>query len=346
MMEIFKKSFIREKKSENTPPPKAAGYSLILLALFIFSAETLYPAPEPSVDASVSPLKGTVGQLFTYTVSIRGMDAGILKITLPEKKTVYPEKKNSKQTEDSPSAYVPVYIINNAARDDTRAGEIRLNMSLTYYRPGNYSLPEIRIAGKDGISIGYKIPSVTIEEINSSGNFEEIEPPVSLSGSYSRLIWITLTVIVLGAAAFFLYRYFKKKRKPVVIDKPSLPPIEIFLMEVDNQKLRELVVQERINEYVFTISIIFRRYLSMMLNFDAVEMTTDEIASSIKKFMPPRIYSACGEEIISSMRMWDLSKFAEFAPSRELLLNNIDATVSVAKKIHEMMSEENVSSGV
>ena len=63
------------------------------------------------------------------------------------------------------------------------------------------------------------------------------------------------------------------------------------------------------------------------------EMTTDEIASKMKKFMPKEIYTICGEMILSNMRLWDFSKFAEFAPSTELLLDNLDATVSVAKRI-------------
>ncbi|PKL15345.1 MAG: hypothetical protein CVV49_21475 [Spirochaetae bacterium HGW-Spirochaetae-5] len=70
-----------------------------------------------------------------------------------------------------------------------------------------------------------------------------------------------------------------------------------------------------------------------MLKFDAAEMTTDEIAKRIKKYMPSDLYAICGEEIISNMRLWDFSKFAEFTPSPELLLNNLDATISVAKRI-------------
>jgi hypothetical protein len=279
-------------------------------------------------------------------VSIKGIPAPDLQITLPEKKTVYPEKKQREKKEESPADYVPVYTINSAVRDDHGKGDATITMSLTYYRPGNFVLPEIRITGRDGISIGYKIPSVVIEAINSEGKFEEIEPPVSLSGNYSRLWWIIVLAVITSVAVFLFYRYFRNRRKPVAVEETSVPPIDVFLREVENLKLRELIIQGRINEYVFAVSILFRRYLSMMLDFDAAEMTTDEIAVLIKKFMPQRIYSDCGEEIISNMRLWDLSKFAEFAPSKELLLDNLDATVSTAKKIHQMKGEGNVSSGV
>lgn len=323
---------------------------LFTITVLFFTGGDIYSAPEPSVNAAISPLKGTVGQPFIYTVSIKGIDSAALKIILPEKKIVYPidnkEKKNSGDDEKSPSEFVPLYIINNASRNDSDTNGITINLSLTYYRPGNYTMPEIKISGKDGISIGYKIPSVIIEAINTEGIFEEIEPPMSLSGNHTRLIWIIIAVIVIAAAVFFLYRYLKKKRKPLVIEETPLPPIKIFLNEVENLKLKNLIAEGKINEYVFGISIIFRRYLSLTLNFDAAEMTTDEISSKIKKFMPPEIYSVCGDEIISNMRLWDLSKFAEFVPSQELLLNNLEATVSVAKKISEMKGAENVSAGV
>ena len=124
------------------------------------------------------------------------------------------------------------------------------------------------ISGSDGISIGYNIPTVTIEEINKEGKLEEIEPPVSLSGNYTRIIWIAAGIILCAAAAFLLYRYLKKRRKTDVIEEPSLPPIEIFMNEVESLKLRELIAAGKINEYVFDISIIFFELSTRSVTFD------------------------------------------------------------------------------
>jgi hypothetical protein len=326
----------------------------ILLLLVCFTGSLSY-ATEVLLNASVTPEKGTVGVPLTYALTISGFDPASLKIALPEKKIVYPEKKiekaaDKKNTEDkSPDEFVPLYIINSASRDESEVNGIRqinIKMILSYYRPGTYTLPEIKISGSDGTAIGYKIPSVIIEEFNKDGNLEEIEPPVSLSGNYTRIIWIIAAILVLSAALFFLYRYLKKRKAPALVETPQIPPIEIFLREVDSLKLKELIESGEINQYVFAISIIFRRYLSSMLVFDAAEMTTDEIASKIKKYMPNELYSVFGEEIISNMRLWDFSKFAEFAPSRELLLENLEATISSAKRISGMKGSENGTSGI
>ena len=82
-----------------------------------------------------------------------------------------------------------------------------------------------------------------------------------------------------------------------------------------------------------------------MLLFDAAEMTTDEIASKIKIFMPHELYSIYGDEILSNMRLWDFSKFAEFAPSAELLLDNLEATISTAKRISGITGASEIEGG-
>ena len=321
-----------------------SGKVAALLICFCLSAAGVSYAAEISLNASVAPEKGSVGQPLLYTLTISGIDPAALMITLPEKKVVYPDKniedkskkKKSDDGEKSSEEFVPLYIINSATRDDSDAngtGQINIKILLSYYRPGSYTLPEIKINGTKGAVLGYKLPVVTIEEINKEGKFEEIEPPVSLSGNYTRIIWIIAALLIIAIAAFGIYSYLKKRKKPAPVEEPSLPPIEIFLNEVEALMLRELIKKGKINEYVFDISIIFRRYLSSMLNFDAAEMTTDEIASKIKRYMSGEMYSICGDEIISNMRLWDFSKFAEFAPSAELLLENLDATISVARRI-------------
>ncbi|PKL15346.1 MAG: hypothetical protein CVV49_21480 [Spirochaetae bacterium HGW-Spirochaetae-5] len=203
---------------------------LITLAMFVSLSVMTYAA-EVSLDASVVPEKGTVGQPLTYTITISGIDPASLKITLPEKRVVYPDKKNDKKIDEknrkkdsagdekSSEEFVPLYIINNALRDESEVDgikKINIKIHLSYYRTGTYALPEVKIAGSDGVTIGYKIPEVVIEELNKEGTLEDIEPPVSLSGNYTRVIWIILALLLAAAAGILLYRYIKKRRKTIL----------------------------------------------------------------------------------------------------------------------------------
>ncbi len=326
------------------------NYFVIIIFIVTILARSVSSTADQSLQGTVSPEKSTVGATVTYTLKISGFDPSSVKITPPEKKIAFPEQKPVDKKSEKGSdrelreSAVPLYVISSAKRDDGESGGVNniiVTLTLIYYRTGVHTLPEIKITGADGKSIGYKVPTVTIEELNGDGNFEEIEPPVSLSGNYYRIIWVVVALLVACAAGVFLFRYLKNRKKPDV-SAPAVPPIDIFLAEVDSLKLRELIESGRINEYVFDISIIFRRFLSATLRFDAAEMTTDEISSAIKKYMPAEIYSLYGGEIIDNMRLWDYSKFAEFTPSVELLLRNLDATVATAKKIS---LQQNVQEG-
>ncbi|MCL1865125.1 MAG: hypothetical protein FWF73_04865 [Spirochaetes bacterium] len=315
---------------------------LICISINLFISRNRLYGSDISLEAAIVPESATVGIPLAYTLSIYGIDPDNLKIVLPDKKIVYPEKKKdekaSKDSEKSPDEFVPLYIINNASKDNSKENgisRITITTSITYYRPGVYTLPEIKIIGNDGIPIGYKIPEVKIEEVNKEGNFEEIEPPISLSGNYKRIIWIIIILLSAAMTIIGLYIYFKKRKKDITEETPTPRPIEIFLEEVESLKLRESIEKGNINKYVFDISIIFRRYLSKELRFDAAEMTTDEIASKIKKYMPHNLYAIYGDEIIKNMRLWDFSKFAEFTPSAELLVQNLNDTINTAKKISD-----------
>jgi len=72
----------------------------------------------------------------------------------------------------------------------------------------------------------------------------------------------------------------------------------------------------------------------MELGFDAAEMTTGEISAVIKKYL--KNGSGYAAEIVNIMEAWDLSKFAEFTLSKELLLINYRSTIAAAERLHEI----------
>ena len=72
---------------------------ITFMFLLLISAGSFSYAAEVSLNASVTPEKGTVGQPLSYSLTIFGVDPGSVKITLPEKKVVYPEKKNENKNE-------------------------------------------------------------------------------------------------------------------------------------------------------------------------------------------------------------------------------------------------------
>ena len=316
-------------------PLRNRGYIYLFLlpvSAFVILSSPLHAAGEGiSIQADVNPPKGTVGTSFDYTLTLGGEGADKLSITLPAKGDVFPGKESKSPGKDTSSPdVVPVYSIEDAGQETGRqAGIIRYHIRLTYFRPGTYRLPEIDIRGADGIAVGYKVPGVQVESVNPSGEMQDVEPPLDITGGWMRIVvFILLFLAVAGAALYFIIRYLKKRKKdvPVVV----LEPIEVFRREIESLACEKLIREGRAKEYAQGISMAFRDFLSALYGMDALEMTTDELRVVLKPHLSAAQRSAWMDEIMDCFSLWDLSKYAEFAPSEELLTRNLDLTCKLA----------------
>jgi hypothetical protein len=322
---------------------------ITLMAILITASVMGGEINAPKIKATVTPEKATVGTVLDYRVNVAGKGLGAITIVPPEKREVYPEKKKTQapppkegeEAEEDPAQYVPLYVIHTVKKDDRSdktMTDITVKVQMSFYRPGTWQLPDIEIRGADGIAIGYKAPEVTVAAVNEKGEYQEIEPPLSLGGNWWRLVILILVLAVLAVAGFFAWRYIRKmieerRTAPVIV-----PPIDIFMKEIEQFNGGRLIDEGKIEEFVFGISMIFRKFLSLQFRFDAAEMTTYEIEKKIKKVFPKNIHDAYAGQIMDGFNLWDLSKFAEFTPSPELLHASLVKTVDLAKKISGDMS--------
>ncbi len=328
--------------------------SLIAAGVLFFSVSPARTSgDEPLIKAIVRPQSSTVGAVLEYRINIagRGLSAKDFQILLPEKKECYPEKegapapaKNKNGEEDeNPAEAVPLYVIHRATRDDRSTEgvfDLTAVLELSFFRPGKYSLPGIDIKNARGEKVAYQVPVVEIKETNAQGTLEEIEPPLDLGGNYTRLIILIAAVIAATLAAVFLFRYIKRKRAEKAAKPEPVPPLEIFLRDMAKLGGADLIAAGKIEEYVFGVSMIFRKFLSSLYNIDATEMTSDEIDRLLKKVMSRESYARNGAVIMQSFHLWDLSKFAEFAPSQEILEANLEKTGRMARNLSEEMSSD------
>ncbi len=312
------------------------------LLIFLFISSFSYAGDDKSVKATVTPEKGTVGTVFKYSISVAVRDGEDVSVELPEKKNIYPPKKEEsgakKASGDKSSDHVPLYIIHSAHRDVTEKDGLKqtlITVDLSCYRPGKHDLPEIKISGKDGIAIGYAIPAITIDELNKEGKETDVEAPLELSGNYTRLYIIIAASVLVLLILYFIYKIVKKY---IVLRRKAneLLPIELFERDVVSMRVRQLIDEGDINGYVFTMSMLFRKFLSGEFGFDAPEMTTDEIGRSLNTYITKDISEKFGSGMIDIMRFWDFSKFAEYTPTQERLAVNFDMTMNLARDISSM----------
>ncbi len=316
---------------------------LVLPALASAQAQKAAEADHPEVRATVNPAKATVGVPLEYRVVIAGKSLSGITLKMPEKRVIFPEpgpdeKKaapKSGDEKDDPSLKVPLCVIHNAHKDEkTEDGiaHLTVTVSLSYFRPGKHRLPEIELFDATNTRIGYRVPEVEIESVNQQGEYQEIEPPLDLGGNYWRVLWIVLALAVAAAGGFFFARWWNA-RKLAAPPPPEINPLEEFMSGVGALSRKRLIETGQVREYVFEMSALFRAYLTRLLGIDAMDMTVTEIHRALETHLPRAMYAKNEDDIRAVLDLWDLAKFAEFAPSEESLRLNMETCVRLAKNI-------------
>lgn len=332
-----------------------------LMAAFLFFTPYVYSAqPAGSsgatgktiggffeINSSCSKKTATVGEPAECAVNIIGAGAARLNIDQPEKIIYPPEEKKfdlkKNKTGDKNFAEgdaVPLFTISSFEKKDSEEGII-LSFTATAFMPGKHTIPLVKITGEDGIAIGYASPEIEISELNPNAELEDIEPPLELKGNYYRLAALILIAALIGALAFFIIKKYLpmlKKTKPVE-ERPTA--IEIFRREIESLAPENLIAEFKIEEYSFGISSAFRRFLSAQFLFDAIEMTSDEINKKMKKVLR-NSSGKNGADIARLFELWDLAKFAEFAPSAETLKLNLELAQRAAERLSSEEAHERI----
>ena len=321
----------------------AARFSLCVL-FAAFGAGGLIAAAVteeyPTVHASVKPLRASVGTPLEYTIEIRGKDPSGIEILVPEKKSYPPDKPagkpDAKKGEGLPADSVPLYIIHDAKTSESEKGGSRikaLTIELAYYRPGRHRLPLIELRDAEGVGIGYQIPEIEISPTNEKGEFQEIEPPLELGGNYVRLIAVIASCVLLAALCIGAFMFIKKRREGLAVPAAETPPLEIFLNEMRGLRAMLSSGESGIELYALHASAAFRRFVGSVFGFDAMEMTSAEIAAACRERSARMRYGEGGEELRKTMELWDLAKSAEFSPARETILAHMDAVEKLARRL-------------
>ena len=134
----------------------------------------------------------------------------------------------------------------------------------------------------------------------------------------------------------FLIYYFRKKRKnnnQPTFQIPKIPPDEIALKKIKALKAKNLTDRK----FYFELSVILREYLGNIFNFNALEMTSEEVAFVLKdrKIDIDKSFKA---KLRQFLFLSDLLKFAKATSKEEK--RNADITF-IIKLINENSKQEN-----
>lgn len=304
--------------------------TIILFSFLAFPFLASADAPESVLSKS----ELTVGESLDYIITVR--QSGKVSITFPEKKTYLlkdiPGKKVSKPSADSDGESndeLPAYTIEDIASNENN-GITEAKISIRYFAPGVYQMPALKIRDVKGTELPLRELSVNVKEINKEGQAADIEDPLDLGGNYTRLILLLIAAAVAGALIYAVIRYIRKQR--LLKKEPEIPAIDIFRKEIPpiDAGLADGTIAAE--EYAVRVSMTVRNLLAKRYSFNAVDLTNSEIIDYMRAVKTDDGWKNAVEELSQVSMLWDMSKFAEFVPSAELLRVNLKRTAELGER--------------
>ncbi len=200
---------------------------------------------------------------------------------------------------------------------------IKQRLIITSFDSGYFELPPIKfIFHHKNDSTHYmaltkaKYLQVNVPKVDTAKAFKPIVMPVEAPVTFGEVLpWIILGLAVVAIIAFIIY-YLKRRKanKPVFARRPKpLPPPDIeAISKLEKLRLARMWQAGKVKEYHTTLTDIMRNYLKRRYNFDAVEMTSDEILEELKK---RNINDTVLLKFKDAFNLADLVKFAKANPT-------------------------------
>ena len=286
--------------------------------MICFSALALVPswaAGLPiSTDAEVDRNQITLGDIITYTVTIRH-DTD-LKPSAPDFSSI-----EGFDLLESDAGY---------PREVEGQIEQEFSVQLRADIVGPTTIPPLPIPFETVQSEGEKIvpgeiktPEVTVEVQSvlrmqgEPSDIRDIKDAVDVGRNWTPWIFAGLNLLLVLIILYLFWKY-RTVKSSAPVEKPfELAPHEKALRELDILKRKGLLDQGDAYQHFFELSEIFRRYLGWRYRFPAPDWTTEEI--TVKFSSLPGLETQAREEAVRILIKSDLIKFArvEAAPGHD-----------------------------
>ena len=187
---------------------------------------------------------------------------------------------------------------------------------------GFYTIPPIGyVNGRDTVftePLTLKVVPVVAQASDEISDFSDVLPPGKGSFYDSLPLWIlewwwallTIALLIVGTILFLMRYQRVKLRRPAKL----LPPYEEAMRDLERLKENQLWQSGETKEYYTRLVDILRRYISRRFKLHAMEMTTDQILSNVRKHDRLKPYL---DRFRTVLGVADFAKFANMPASPE-----------------------------
>jgi hypothetical protein len=247
---------------------------------------------------------------------------------------------------DIPDSVPHFEIINQNKYDTTDANGVytlRQNIVFTSFDSGVWKIPSfpisISLPGKatQKFASDSFLVQVGYSPADSTGQLRDIKPVIEVFVIDRQWMYITGAVLLALILLFFLYRYFKnRKKKTVPLFNASLSPFDEAMKALHQLQQQTATEPGELKQFYITLSDIFKKYYSRKMNKNLMSETTGELLLQLQEYTKtPETVSAAAQ----ALRCGDAVKFAKYLPPAAENLQS----VSQIKMVIEQMEKKSGS---
>ena len=153
-------------------------------------------------------------------------------------------------------------------------------------------------------------------KVDTTKAFKAIKGPVSVPYTFWEIFpWALLILVVIGGVIFLIW-YLKKRKnhEPVFARKPKplLPPHVEAVNRLEELRLSRMWQAGKLKAYHSALTDIMRNYFLRRFNFEALEMTSDEVMENLEE---NKVNDQVLQKIKEVFQLADLVKFAKVIPT-------------------------------
>ena len=157
-------------------------------------------------------------------------------------------------------------------------------------------------------------------------DIKDVKPPVNLPDLWWLFLCL-LVLIVIAAGIYFLSRYKKPSREPVVPQVPQLPAWEKAYQELEALRREDLLGKGFFKEFFTRVADIARHYMEDRFDIHAPHMTTEEFMYYLG--VSGHLNNAQKIALKDFLNSCDMVKFAKYDPTIKEAIENFE----LAKKL-------------
>jgi len=296
---------------------KKTKLSLLAFAILSVGSSVFAQIGNISIENKVDVAKVKIGDLITYSLTVTHDDT--VEVRLPGRAFVVVDSAGHILPDDALN--ISDYKIHEP---EEVAGKIVEGVDYVFspFLVGKFTVASLTVLFKMPKDTAYyQINAEPIQiEVQSmkpseTGDIRDIKPQWEIERDL-WLLWrpilIGIGVILLIVAAIIFYKRWRAGKALLpILEKPKRPAHEIALEALDQLLKSDLLARGEIKAFYSELSDIIRRYIEGCYFVVALEMTTMQLISNLKRVgVNPEIIDLIREFLMAS----DMVKFAKYLP--------------------------------